>query len=412
MRSSITSLVSPLVEPRFRRLWLAQLFSEAGDWAARLALAALVYASTDSALMSALTVGVSLLPALGPGQLLTTYLDKLDRRKVLVSLDVLRALAFLALALGPPVPVILLLAAFAGLLTSPFDSIQSSMSTEVPSRERRDGAQALIQVTQDVSALVGYAVGGALLAFLDPSLALVVNSASFLVSAALLAKLPLPKEDISELSPWKGLRDGAAVIFSHRGFLLMAVLSVSSLTAGTVLESLVVAYFQEEGRPGLAGVALPLIGVVTIVVVLLASPQTRRPTIRTTAILLVLSSAATTGLLLTDDPWLGVLAFALSGVLFVPVAFSAVLVKPLYPRVHRATTVSVLTGIRSGLAAALIVLVGLLADTFGTGPALAILVALTGVVALPVVWLAWTDPFVTTPVPDGRDLNTPEPVQG
>jgi predicted MFS family arabinose efflux permease len=360
--------------------------------------------------MSALTVGVSLLPALGPGQLLTTYLDKLDRRKVLVSLDVLRALVFLVLALSPPIPVVLVLAAFAGLLTSPFDAIQSSMSTEVPSRARRDGAQTLIQVTQDVSALLGYAVGGALLAFLDPTLALVVNSASFLVSAALLARLPLPQEDISEASPWKGLRDGAAVIFSHRGFLLMAVLSVSSLTAGTVLESLVVAYFQEEGSPNLAGVAMPLIGVVTIVVVLLASPQTRRPTIRTTAVLLVLSSAATTALLLTGEPWLAVLAFALSGVLFVPVAFSSVLVKPLYPRQHRATTVSVLTGIRSGLAAGLIVLVGALADTVGTGTALAVLVALSGLVALPVVALAWKDPFVTSPVPEPSAANTPEPV--
>lgn len=397
MLHSASLLFSPLVEKNFRRLWVAQLLSEAGDWAARLALASLVYVSTQSALLSALTVAVSLLPALGPGQILTSYLDRFDRRKVLVGLDVARAVLFASLAFSPPVWMVLLVALLAGLLTAPFDAIQSSMSVEVPSPKRRDGALTLIQITQDASALIGYAVGGALLVFLSPGPALLVNAASFLLSAVLLSRLPLPVEDIVESSPWRGIHDAVSVLKSHRGFLLMAVLSISTLTVGTVVESLVVAFYQEADRPNLAGVALPLIGIATIVLILIASPHSKKQSIpKTSLYVFVLGTLAALGLWLLP-PTLSIIAFALAGVLFLPVAVSAVLVKPLYPRAKRATTVSFITGVRSGLSALVIVIVGALADTVGTHTALAVLVFVSALIALVVAIKARGDLFATPP---------------
>ena len=50
--------------PDVRRLWISQSLSEVGDWAARLALAVLVYDKSGSALWSAATLAVSYLPYL------------------------------------------------------------------------------------------------------------------------------------------------------------------------------------------------------------------------------------------------------------------------------------------------------------------------------------------------------------
>lgn len=178
----------------------------------------------------------------------------------------------------------------------------------------------------------------------------------------------------------------------------MAILSVSSLTTGTVIESLVVSYYQEAGTPNLAGVALPILGLVTIALLMVLAPQTRKPTIRNTSIILIIASLFFAGMLLIPNSFVSVLAFAAAGAMFVPVALSAVLVKPLYPRDKRATTVSLLTGIRSALSAVVIFAVGAAADVFSTGRALAVLAVLTALVAGWVLVKGWRDPFTTIPL--------------
>ena len=64
------ALGGPLRVPAFRRLWLAQLVSELGDWAARLALSYLVYERTGSAALAGIVTAASLIPWLGRGRLL------------------------------------------------------------------------------------------------------------------------------------------------------------------------------------------------------------------------------------------------------------------------------------------------------------------------------------------------------
>jgi len=50
----LATLVSGLRNRAFRKLWLSQVVSEVGDWAARLALTTVVYARTGSATWAAL----------------------------------------------------------------------------------------------------------------------------------------------------------------------------------------------------------------------------------------------------------------------------------------------------------------------------------------------------------------------
>jgi len=90
----LTSLCGGLREPAFRRLWLSQVVSEVGDWAARLALTTLVYRRTDSAAWATVIAVSALLPMLGPGQLIATLADRFDRRLILVSADIARAAVF------------------------------------------------------------------------------------------------------------------------------------------------------------------------------------------------------------------------------------------------------------------------------------------------------------------------------
>src|SRR5438270_12573766 len=184
-------LVSGLRNRAFRKLWMSQVASEVGDWAARLALTTVVYARTGSATWAALITVSGLLPMLGPGQMLATIADRVDRRGVLVTADVLRALVFGVLALSTPAtPVLLAVSVLAGLATVPFEAARSAATLDVTPADQLPAAMSLGQATQSLALVVGWGVGGLLLGGIGTRGAFGVNAATFLLSACLLTRLP------------------------------------------------------------------------------------------------------------------------------------------------------------------------------------------------------------------------------
>src|SRR5207248_9211577 len=124
----ISDLRTPLRTPDYRAVWQAQVLSELGDWAARVALAYLVLKRTGSPALTAMVTSVSVLPWVGFGQILATLGDRFPRRRVLVTADIFRAVLFASMAL-PAIPVgaILVLAFIAGLATPAFESAKSAL---------------------------------------------------------------------------------------------------------------------------------------------------------------------------------------------------------------------------------------------------------------------------------------------
>lgn len=191
VRSRVTPLVTPLDDPPLLRLWLAELASEVGDWIARLALSMMIYHRTGSALLTAAVFAAAVAPRLGPGQWLSTYADRVGRRAVMVSSDLVRAALFGVLALAAlPLWLVIVLTALAGLASEPFRAARAAAVIEVTPPARRPGALTLTLLTEDGAVLLGYGLGGVVVAALSPAAALGLNAATFVVSAVLLAGLP------------------------------------------------------------------------------------------------------------------------------------------------------------------------------------------------------------------------------
>src|SRR5690348_9701371 len=91
----------------FRALWAAELFSVAGDQLARVALAVIVFARTNSAGLTAITYALTFVPALFGGVLLGGLGDRYPRRDVMVASDVVRGLLVALMALSG-VPLVVL----------------------------------------------------------------------------------------------------------------------------------------------------------------------------------------------------------------------------------------------------------------------------------------------------------------
>ena len=86
----------------FRKLCVAQVFGGMGEWLATLALIGLVYDRTHSAFISGIVLASRILPAALIGSVLSAFVDRFDRRKVLIVCTAGGFVAFFAFALMLP----------------------------------------------------------------------------------------------------------------------------------------------------------------------------------------------------------------------------------------------------------------------------------------------------------------------
>ncbi|MGY1745061.1 MFS transporter [Blastococcus sp. SYSU D00695] len=216
--------------PEFRPLFGSHLLSTIGDQLARVALTVLVYQRTDSPLLSAITFAISYLPWLVGGPVLATLADRLPRHRVLIASDVARGLLVAGMAVpGTPLPVLLVLLLLVSLFAPPFESARSALMADVLSGDRYAVATSLTNVSAQVSQVIGFAAGGTLIAALDPSWVLLLDAATFAVSAVWLrARLhprPAPAAPTGRgVSVWRDTAEGLRLIRRSPRLLTMVAL--------------------------------------------------------------------------------------------------------------------------------------------------------------------------------------------
>ena len=171
----------------FRALWLAELLSTLGDQVARVALAVLVFTTTDSAVLTGLTFALTYVPTLLGGIFLSSLGDRFPRREVMVGANVVQAVLVAAMAVpGVPLPALCVLLAVSVLATGPFNAAQLAILPDLLSGQRYVTAMSLRNVTTYSAQLAGFAGGGLLIAVLNPYLGLAIDALTFVVSALLL----------------------------------------------------------------------------------------------------------------------------------------------------------------------------------------------------------------------------------
>lgn len=245
-------------EPEFRALWLAQAISLTGDQLARVAIASLVYAETKSPFLTALVYAVTYLPWLIGGPLLGGLADRYPRRAVMITCQLVSA-ALVALMAVPGMPLTVL----AGLLfvvilvESPFLAARASLLVDVLPDDRYVLASAMNQLTIQGAQVLGFAGGGAVVLWLGPGHALLVDAVSFLFAAALLrflvARRPSAGDPEEIGGSWQRLKTGASVVFGNprlRGLVLLGWLA----TFWVVPEGLAAPY--GAGSPTAVGLLL------------------------------------------------------------------------------------------------------------------------------------------------------------
>lgn len=235
-QSSGIGILRPLGVRDFALLWCGMTVSALGDGIYTVALAWQVYdlSNTPTALS---VVGVAwFLPQIAAVLLGGVLADRVDRRRVMILSDVLRAVAIGALgALSVAGKLhlwhIWVLVALYGIGNSVFYPAYTALVPQVLPKELLVQAAALRQFVRPLSMrVVGPAAGGALVAALGPGTGFLIDAGSFAASTAallLMTAQPVARAAGRTLeSVWSDIREGWSYTLSQR-WLWMTLLAVT-----------------------------------------------------------------------------------------------------------------------------------------------------------------------------------------
>ncbi|MFI6344110.1 MFS transporter [Streptomyces sp. NPDC050560] len=165
--------------------------STGGDWIFRFALPVLVLQLTGSAISTALTAVVEVVPYVVIGLFSGVVADRTDRRRLMVGCDtasavIVTGIGIVCLADRPSVTLVLAAAFVLGCVRPfSFPAFQRLL-TERVAPQRRAPANAFVQSVEGTFGMLGPLAGVAVVTLLGPTVASIADAVSFALSAVLV----------------------------------------------------------------------------------------------------------------------------------------------------------------------------------------------------------------------------------
>jgi MFS family permease len=304
----------------FRLLWSARAVSYLGDSLGLVALMLHVAETTGQALaVAVLLLAGDFAPALF-GPLAGTVADRLDRRRVMIGCELVQGALVVAVALwlpSLPLPLLLVLVGLRAVAGQVFQPASRAAVPAVVAERDLERANAAVGVATNGGETLGPLVAAVALPLLGVRGVLVVDAASFLVSAALLGFLPALARPGRGPGPRPSfLADAAGGLRYLRGQAVVRVVALGyvAVVACTGIDD-VALVFLATGTFGAGGSAVGLllaavgIGLLTGYALL-----ARARTPPATGLLLAGFAVSSAGNLLTGLAWAVAAAFAVQAV--------------------------------------------------------------------------------------------------
>lgn len=259
----------------YRFTWTGQVVSEIGDNFNNIAVFSLVLANTGSGLAVAgilLARGVAVMMA---GPIAGVLLDRMDRRRIMILSDLVRAAVAIGFIFAIPKghTSLLFVLSFLLMFASPFfTSGRASILPSIASRDELHSANSLTQLTQWSTITVGSFLGGASVTSFGYKLAFVLNAVSFLVSALCVSRLSVPEgfkprrkiasgseDHLSEdtvMRPWHEYKEGLRYMRSSPLIFGIGLVAVGWATGGGAAQILFSLFGEVVFRRGPNGIGV------------------------------------------------------------------------------------------------------------------------------------------------------------
>ncbi len=238
----------------FRLLWSGQIVSLLGDWFTLIASATLIGSLTGSAVAIGGLFVVRMLATFFASPLAGVIADRYNRKHLLIATDLLRALVtlgFLLVHSGSQVWLLYVLSAVQLALSGVFFPTRNAILPSLVSERELGAANALSAASWSVMLAFGAALGGLVSGRFGVHTAFVVDAITYLVSAAILMRIPYRHEcaegrEGTVAAVGREFRDGLRYLEGHRDVLVTACSKAAfGLIMGGMLQVVQVRLAQE-----------------------------------------------------------------------------------------------------------------------------------------------------------------------
>jgi MFS family permease len=172
----------------FWKFWTGQTISNLGSSFTQFALPLLIFKLTGSAINLGLATAATFLPYLLFGLLIGAWVDRVDRKRLMIGTDVLRALVIALIPFLAALHVLTVwwiygLGFISSTLTIFFDSAEFAAIPSLVTQDDLVTANGRIQASYAAASVVGPLLAGVLVAMMPIQMVLLFDALSFLVSA-------------------------------------------------------------------------------------------------------------------------------------------------------------------------------------------------------------------------------------
>jgi MFS family permease len=276
-------MLAVLRQRNFALLWFGQLISLTGDFVLLVALPFYTYQITGSALATGLMFLIQALPSLFLGSLAGVFVDRWNRRWIMIIADLSRALILLPLLFVHSrnlLWVIYLVALIEQTISQFFIPAKGAIIPNLVEEQHLLPANALNSTSDAITRLIGPPLGGAILAIFGLSSVVLIDSTSYFISGIMLLLILMPAHPSQEKSEtlqsttktslakvWYELLTGLRLVVQER-FLtaLFVIVSVIMLSQG-IINALIVVFVKAilHGNATTFGLLMTFQGIGTLI---------------------------------------------------------------------------------------------------------------------------------------------------
>jgi MFS family permease len=237
------SMRAVLANLNFRQLWIGQTISQVGDGLTNLAILIVINKLTGSTTALAVMMVIMAVPQLVFGLISGVFVDRWDRKRIMIISDLLRGLLVLGFILvrrPEEVWIFYVLGFLQAMVGTFFNPAKSAMIPTIVEREALLAANALSQTTQVITGVIGSALAGVLVGLSGSAWpAFTLDSLSFFLSAFFITRVAAPQltERIAGGlgDTFTQLGEGLKYLFGQRTMIgVMTTFAVTMLGVGSV----------------------------------------------------------------------------------------------------------------------------------------------------------------------------------
>jgi MFS family permease len=253
-----------LRQRNFALLWFGGLISIMGDRVLLVALPYFVYQQTGSTFASALMVAAELLPRLLFGSVAGVYVDRWDRKKIMVITSIAQGLVILPLLFvrsAESMWIVYLVSFFQTMLAMFFGPAENALLPLLVEEAELLPANSLNALNNNIARLIGPPIGGAILAIFGLSGVVIFDSVTFVIAGLMILAISAAVRSISVVpaephhepprpSFWKEWKEGISIVRRNKIVAVLFITVVLLNFGGILIDPLAAPYMVDIVKVG------------------------------------------------------------------------------------------------------------------------------------------------------------------